>query len=192
MSQENVEAVRGVQYRVSLPSQTAGQRRTLDEHFFVRFPAVYRSLGEALMRLPPRSRLRRLVFSRLISRAYAAINRRDFDFWVLAYDPEIEYHPSADQLPPDMDAVFHGHDGVREVWRGLIDAFEDFRAEPAEVFDLGDSLLVATRYQGHGSGSGVPVDIPLFQVFRLRRGRAVWQKDFSDRNEALEAAGLRE
>ena len=73
-----------------------------------------------------------------------------------------------------------------------MDAFEDFHGEPAEVFDLGDTLLSVVRYEGHGSGSGVPVTIPLFQVFKLRQGLVVWQKDFSDREEALEAAGLSE
>jgi ketosteroid isomerase-like protein len=122
----------------------------------------------------------------------AAVNRRDFDVFFLAFDPEIEYHPAGDQLPPGMDAVRHGHSGYQEVWRQMIHAFEDFHAEPEEVLDLGDQLLGTTQYRGHGTGSGVPVNIPTFQLFRLRRGLIVWQKDFSDRADALEAAGLSE
>jgi len=91
-----------------------------------------------------------------------------------------------------MDPVTHGHDGYEWVWRQMIDSFEDFRAEPQELLDMGDMLLATTQYVGHGSGSGVPVSIPLFQLFRLRKGLVVWQQDFSDRSEALEAAGLRE
>jgi hypothetical protein len=74
----------------------------------------------------------------------------------------------------------------------MIDSFEDFRGEPQEIVDMGNRLLARIRYTGHGSGSGVPVNIPLFQFYRLRRGLMVWQKDFSDRAEALEAAGLSE
>jgi hypothetical protein len=91
-----------------------------------------------------------------------------------------------------MDAVVHGHDGYERVWRQLIDSFEDFHVEPEDVLDLGDQTLATTHYKGHGSGSGVPITIPLFQLFRLRRGLVFWQKDFNDRSEALEAAGLRE
>jgi hypothetical protein len=91
-----------------------------------------------------------------------------------------------------MDAVRRGHDGYQEVWRQMIDAFEDIHAEPEEVLDLGDQLLSTTHYRGHGTGSGVPVNIPTFQLFRLRRGLIVWQKDFSDRSEALETAARRE
>jgi hypothetical protein len=91
-----------------------------------------------------------------------------------------------------MDPVSHGHDGYEKVWRQMIDSFEDFRGEAQEVIDLGEQLLATSLYMGHGSGSGVPVNIPLFQLFRLRRGLVVWQKDFSDRFEALQAAARRE
>ena len=176
--------------RYSLPSERASQRRSLDERLFVRLPALYRLLVSAWTRLPPRSRLRRLMLARFAGRGLAAVNRRDFKVLFLAFDPEIEYLPAGDQLPPGMDAVTHGHDGYEKVWRQMIDSFEDFRAEPQELFDLGDTFLATVRYTGHGSGSGVPVDVPLFQLMRLRRGLIYWQKDFSDRSEALEAAGL--
>ena len=192
MSEENVETARGVRYRVSLPSEKASKRRSLDERLFVRFPALYRRLAQVWMRLPPRSRVRRLMLARIAARAGAAVNRRDFEVLFLALDPGIEYLPAGDQLPPGMDAVTHGHDGYEGVWRQMIDSFEDFHAEPEELFDLGDTLLATTQYKGHGSGSGVPVDVPLFQLLRLRRGLVVWQQDFSDRSEAFEAAGLRE
>jgi ketosteroid isomerase-like protein len=192
MSQENVEVVRGVRYRISLPSGRASQRRTLDERLFLRFPAAYRVVADRLMRLPPRSRLRRLMLTHIAERAGAAVNRRDFDVLFLALDPGIEYHPAGDQRPPGMDEVSQGHAGYREVWRQMIDSFEDFHAEPEELLDLGDQLLATTQYRGHGSGSGVPVNVPLFQLMRLRQGLVIWQKDFSDRSEALEAAARRE
>jgi ketosteroid isomerase-like protein len=190
MSKEYV--VRGVRYAISLPSGSAAQSRSLDERFFLRFPAVFRRLAEWVTRLPPGSRVRRLVLTRLARRVAAAVNRRDFSVLLLAIHPEIEYRPAPEQVPPGMETVVHGHDGYVRVWRQMIDAFEDFHAEPEEILDLGDHLLATTQYKGHGSGSGVPVTIPVFQVFRLRRGLAVWQRDFSDRSEALEAVGLEE
>jgi ketosteroid isomerase-like protein len=192
MSQENVQTVHGVRYRISLPSEGLSQRRTLDERLFLRFPALYPLLADRLTRLPLGSRLRRLILARSVRRGLAAVNRRDFDVLFLGIDPDIEYRPAADVLPPGMDAVRHGHDGYQDVWRQMIDSFEDFHAEPEELLDLGDQLLATIQYRGHGTGSGVPVNVPTFQLFRLRRGLVVWQQDFSDRLEALEAAGLRE
>jgi ketosteroid isomerase-like protein len=190
MSEKSV--VRGARYPLCIPSERAGRRRSVEERLFLRFPVIYRLIADRVMQLPPGSRLRRLVLLRVSTRVAAAVNRRDFDVLFLALDPSIEYHPAGDQLPPGMDAVSHGHEGYREVWRQFIDSFEDFHAEPEELLDLGDQTLATTHYKGHGSGSGVPVTIPLFQLFRLRRGLVVWQKDFSDRSEALDAAAPRE
>src|SRR5947208_1075993 len=103
MSQENVEIVRGV--RIALPalSERAIQRRTLDERLFTRVPALYRLLAHRVTRLPPRSRLRRLMLVRTVRRAYAAATRRDFDVLLMGFDPGIEYQPSNDLTPPDLE-----------------------------------------------------------------------------------------
>jgi hypothetical protein len=91
-------------------------------------------------------------------------------------------------MPPDLEPVFHGHEGMRELWRYWRDAFEDIRWSPEEIVDLGDTFLVTARLSGHGSGSGVAVSEAVFQLFELRRGLVVSQQDFQDLSEALEAA----
>jgi ketosteroid isomerase-like protein len=192
MSEQDVTIVRGT--RIALPpaGETSTQRRSLDERLIVRFPALSRLLADGLMRLPVRSRLRRMMIARGVRQAYAAANRRDFDRVLVGWDSGSEYRPSADLLPPDFEAVFHGHDGYLTMWRRQVDAFEDLRFDPEEILDLGDKLLVTARVRGHGTGSGVAVSQPVFQLFSLRRGLVVRQEDFLDRSKALEAAGLRE
>ena len=188
MSLENVEIVPGA--RVALPhlGERARQRRTLDQRLILRFPAFYRLLSAVFMRLPPRSRLRRLMLARAVGLAYAAANRRDFDLVLVGWDPGSEYHPSGDLLPPDLEAVFYGHDGYRQLWRYWLDAFDDIRWDPEEILDFGDRFLVTTQQSGRGSGSGVAVSEPVFQLFTLRAGLVVRQEDFLDRSKALEAA----
>ena len=121
--------MRGVRYRVSLPSERASQRRSLDERLFARFPGLYRLFADAWMRMPLRSRLRGSFLRRFVGRACAAANRRDFDLLVLGVDPCVEHHPAEDLLPLDWDAVAHGQDGYQQVWRKMMEAFDDFRAE---------------------------------------------------------------
>jgi ketosteroid isomerase-like protein len=189
MSQPNAEVVRGVRTPLQPPSERAGRRRTLDERLRVRFPRPFLRLNAALLRLPLRSRLRRLAVGRAISRAYAAANRRDFELVLTAYDPELyEYHPAVDLLPPDLERVFHGQDGYLRLWRYWLEAFEDIRWDPEEILDLGDKLLVTTQQRGHGSGSGVAVSKPVFQLFTFRSGLVIRQEDFLDRSQALQAA----
>ncbi len=130
------------------------------------------------------------MLARVIARAYAAANRRDFELILTFNDPQAyEYRPSLDLLPPDMETAFHGHEGYRRFWRYWLDAFGDIRWDPEEILDFGDKALVTTTQSGHGSGSGVAVSEPVFQLFTFRRGLVVRQEDFLDRSQALEAAG---
>jgi ketosteroid isomerase-like protein len=194
MSQESV--VRGVRYPVTLPSERVGQRRTLDERFFVRFPALYRLLADRLMRLPAGSRLRRLMLARLGGRAAAAANRRDFDVLMYGFDAAIELELPESQvggyLPPDLLGVHRGRDAYRRMWEGLIEAWPDLTLEPEELIDFGDRLLAAVRLRAHGRHSGIALEQPIFQVFTLSRGLVLRQQDFGDRGKALEAAGVSE
>ena len=64
-----------------MPGTTSLPLRVLPETAYVQ---------ATLARLPLRSRLRRLVVSRLAGRAFAAANRRDFDVQLLSIDPGVE------------------------------------------------------------------------------------------------------
>jgi ketosteroid isomerase-like protein len=190
MAEERLDTIRGVRIAPQPVSQRAGRRRTLDERLRVRFPALFHRLGAIALRLPPRSRIRQALMARLMARAYAAANRRDFELILTFNDAAAyEYRPSADLLPPDMATAYHGHAGYREFWRYWLDAFEDIRWDPEEILDFGERALVTTRQSGHGSGSGVAVSEPVFQLFTFRRGRVIRQQDFLDRSQALAAAG---
>jgi ketosteroid isomerase-like protein len=191
MSQEKAD--RGVRIAPPEIRGRAGQRRALDERLVVRFPAVAHALAPLLFRLSPQSRIRRLFMARAMARAYAAANRRDFPLILALNDGDAyEYRPSRDLLPPDMATIYRGHEGYREFWRLWLEAFEDIRWDPEEILDLGDRALVTTRQSGHGSGSGVAVSEPVYQLFTFKHGLVIRQEDFLDRAEALEAAGLSE
>ncbi len=182
--------LRGVRIALRSPRQPSS-RRTADERLRLLAPALSRRFSEAVLRLPPRSRLRQRLLARAMVRAYAAANRRDFELILTGNDPvDYEYHPSADLLPPDFDSVYRGHQGYLDFWRRWLDAFEDIRWDPEEILDFGDKALVTTRQSGHGSGSGVAVSLPVYQLFTFRRGMVIRQEDFVDRSAALEAVGI--
>jgi len=92
-----------------------------------------------------------------------------------------------------MEGEYRGHAGIRRWWENLLDVFPDYNIEVVEVRDLGgDSILATLRWRGHGTGSGTPVDMALWMGVRMRDGKCVWWQAFGDKNEALEAVGLRE
>jgi hypothetical protein len=76
MAEENGEIVRGARITLAPLGEAASRRRSLDERLFVRVPALFHVVSAALMRLPPRSGIRRSLVARRIGRAYAAANRR--------------------------------------------------------------------------------------------------------------------
>jgi hypothetical protein len=183
--------VKGVRIPVTPLRPPAGDRRTIDERFFVRFPGLYRLIAPLLMLLPLGSHARRLLVARLIRRAYAAGNRRDFEVILVGNHREHEYRPSRDLMPPDLEPVFRGEQGYLKLWRYWQEAFEDIRWDPEEILDFGERILVRTHQSGHGSGSGLAVSEPVFQLFTLKRGLVFRQTDFLDRAEAMEAAATR-
>jgi ketosteroid isomerase-like protein len=191
MSEENVETLRGV--RIALPplSERASQRRSLDERLFVRFPAASRLLAGRLMRLPPRSRLRRLMLARSALRGLAAVNRRDFEVFFLAFEDDIDYRPAQGAL--DDRGPIHGKDALRAHMQDWFDTFDNFRQEPVELIDAGEDQVIAVlRIRGRAKLSGVETDLTYAALYTFRDGKIARGREYWTRDEALEAAGLRE
>jgi ketosteroid isomerase-like protein len=189
MSQEN--AVRGVRYPVSLPSERAAQRRTLDERLFVRFPALFRLFADRLARLPPRSRLRRLMLTRSAARSLAAVNRRDLEVFLLAFEDDIDYRAAQGAL--DDRGPIHGKDALRAYVQDWFDTFDDFRQEPVEFIDAGEDTFIAVlRVSGRAKLSGVETELTFAVVYTVRDGKILRGREYWTRDEALKAAGLRE
>jgi ketosteroid isomerase-like protein len=104
-------------------------------------------------------------------------------------DADIDLTPVAELLDAE---TYHGHDGVRHYFQTMRDAFGDFGWEPQEFVDVGDHVLVATRFFAEGRGSGVPVEAMIYNLWTVRRGKAVRVFGYLDRSKALEAAELSE
>jgi hypothetical protein len=63
---------------------------------------------------------------------------------------------------------------------------------PKELLDAGAKVVVCGRISAHGRVSEVPVDRSVFVVYEIQAGRILRVRIFGTRDEALEAAGLRE
>jgi ketosteroid isomerase-like protein len=60
-------------------------------------------------------------------------------------------------------------------------------------FEVDDTrVLVFVRVSARGHESGAPVELPVAHEFTIRDGLVVRFKVYGNRDEALEAAGLRE
>jgi ketosteroid isomerase-like protein len=177
--------------RLSLPAGTKSNR-TFDERVFARFPSMLPRLISAVMRLSPGSRIRQAFLSRLVRGGWAASDRGDFDLCLCGIDPDVEIiWPQGGRWAfPDLRGNHHGHDGWRRAWRALHEPF-DVAIRVEEIIDAGDRLVTIADATVLGTGSGVRVSGPLIVLHTFRAGRIVREQYFNEREEALEAAGIR-
>jgi len=88
-------------------------------------------------------------------------------------------------------SVYEGREATVEHLRQMV-AATPFQLDVEELIDLGDQVFCAFRMHVHGPQSGLDIDGPWLQVLEMRDGLAVRIRNFQDRTQALEAAGLRE
>jgi ketosteroid isomerase-like protein len=130
-------------------------------------------------------------------RGLDAYNRRDLDALFEELDPEVEWHPALAVLLGGKQAVFRGHQGVRESIQEEDEALAVYQLEVSEIRDLGNRVLAIGRIRARGRESGAEIESP-FYVLTESKGmkgkgtRAIRLRTFLDLKEALEAAGLRE
>ena len=105
------------------------------------------------------------------------------------YAPDIEWHSAVED--PGQE-VFHGVEGVNRLIADVEEAMDDFRTEPFEFLDAGDKVVAGLIHRGRGKGSSAEVEMREWNVFLIRGGRIASVHEYSEREEALEAAGLSE
>jgi len=109
---------------------------------------------------------------------------------------------ASDRLAPDVQFDFTSAYPDRRILRGAAE-IREFRAtgpwhgapihfQPERFFDLDDERVLAfVRVSVIGAESGVAVEIDAAHEFTIRDGLVVYFKVYRDRDEALEAVGLR-
>ena len=126
-----------------------------------------------------------------MKRAVEAMNRRDFEAVLRELDPAIEWHMTIQELLGGEGAVYHGHDGVREYFRDMDEAFGEVEVDYPDIRDLGDRVLAIGSFRTRGRQSGVVIESPVAALVDLDAdSQATRVLTYLDPKEALEAAGL--
>ena len=69
---------------------------------------------------------------------------------------------------------------------------DDAQAEIDELIDAGDTVVVGSTLRGRGKQSGAEAKFTFWQTWTIQNGKFARGQGFARREEALEAAGLRE
>lgn len=101
--------------------------------------------------------------------------------------PDFEWH----QFPQAVEPGTRRGAEVGEALRNVFDVYENVRVEAREFIDAGDKVVVVGRTRATARGSGMQVENEVALVWSVRDGSLIRNEVFTDRREALEAAGLR-
>jgi ketosteroid isomerase-like protein len=115
-------------------------------------------------------------------------NRQDLPGVLRILDPEIRFEHRLAAL----EGSYVGVDGVRGFFADLAEHFDTWEIDCRDVRDLGDRVLALGINHATGKESGVETELPFTVVASFRQGRITHFIDFGNKDQALEAAGLRE
>ena len=121
----------------------------------------------------------------LVREAWDAYSRGDYDRIAGFHDPHIVVVTLEDGAVYGNNAVLANYERWDEAWEGAETSLE-------EVLGHGDRVFVAARFHARGRASGVEVETRLYEVYMVRDGKVLRIDEYATRDEALEAAGLRE
>jgi ketosteroid isomerase-like protein len=109
--------------------------------------------------------------AQIVRRGYEAFREGGVEAILPFLDPDIEWHMSA--AFTRTPRVYHGHEGVREVFRFFDERIDELGADPHEFIDAGDRVIVPVRMHGRFRETGEPVAYELVQVWTGRNGKAI-------------------
>jgi ketosteroid isomerase-like protein len=125
----------------------------------------------------------------IVKRSIDALNRRDLDAYAELITSDYELLPA---MTGFTGVSFRGREGMERYFQELGDTWEEFQVVGEEFRDLGERMLVLTRLEGRGKGSGVPVAAVHAVIFDFRDSKISRIQSFLDHAEASRAAGLSE
>lgn len=106
------------------------------------------------------------------------------------WDDEVEFEE--DPRFPEA-GTYRGRAAVAAYFDSFKASFERFEFEVEDIIDAGeDRALMLVRESVRGLGSGVDTQMTSGWIMRIRDGKVVRVRPYVERQEALEAAGLRE
>jgi ketosteroid isomerase-like protein len=123
--------------------------------------------------------------------AYEAFARGGLDRFMEHFTDDVDYRAPVGEI--DDSGPIHGKDALRAYLQDWMDMFDGFRMELVELIDAGrDTVFALERYGGCAKLSGVETTQLVGDVFTIRDGKIARAREYETREEALEAAGLRE
>jgi ketosteroid isomerase-like protein len=122
-----------------------------------------------------------------VVRRFLSAFENDSDAFRATLHPEIEWYPIEENRTPTkgVEAAMWN----RNAW---LDTWDEYQQDVEEVIEDGDDVVLLVHITARGAASGVEANVRFYAQIKVRDGKIIYIYDHEDRDDALEAAGLRE
>jgi ketosteroid isomerase-like protein len=120
---------------------------------------------------------------------YEAFNRGDWDAATHLAHPDFELQ-TADRAV--NRGTYRGAEVARRFFADLFEPFDEIVIEPEEFYERGDQIAVFLRVRLRPTGSSAFMENRIGHLWTMREGKIARLAVFPRREDALEAAGLKE
>ena len=96
--------------------------------------------------------------------------------------------------PPEQPAprIARGRDAIVEMFGRFDETWEEHRSDPEEIRVIDDARILLLSVEHFRGRDGIEIDQPCGTIYTLRDGKVIRMQSFWERENAFEAAGLRE
>jgi ketosteroid isomerase-like protein len=117
--------------------------------------------------------------------------RGDAEAFLSLIDPQVEWDLSAYPVP-GVEPRGSGVDGLVRMFAAYLSGWNEYRLEAKEFIDAGDTVIAMLHETVRVGDSSDTLQRDVPYVWTFRDGRLCRFRVFQSKQEALEAAGLRE
>jgi ketosteroid isomerase-like protein len=125
----------------------------------------------------------------IVRRGFEAWEQGDLEANLRLVDEDVVCCRVAPLIDPK---TYHGLEGYLEFASEWMEPYEDLELHPNEYIDAGDKVVVEVAQEGHLAGSDQPMKGTFWFLMTVHDGKLIRFEIYGGREQALEAAGLRE
>jgi ketosteroid isomerase-like protein len=120
--------------------------------------------------------------------AILGFNEEGVEAFIPVLHPEVEFHAPKESMNP---GVYRGHAGVRGYFGRLAEIVEEQSVESVDVIEVDDERVIAVVHMfGKTAHFDERIEVNWAWLITVRDEQAIEIRTFTDRTQALEAAGI--
>ncbi len=102
-------------------------------------------------------------------------------------------HPNVEWKSAMIGVTSRGYEGTARGLDRLLEAAQEYRVNVQEVTDLGaNQVLAVLELSMKGKASDIDINTTIYSIVTVEGGQIIRLDEYLERDEALEAAGLKE